>query len=46
MKNQVTRGKLAEAFECTTRWVDLLVEKGMPREAHGKFDLGKCAAWY
>jgi hypothetical protein len=46
MKNRLTKGKLAAAFECTTRWIDLLVQKGMPREAQGKFDLGKCAAWY
>ena len=46
MKNRLTKGELAAAFECTPRWVDLLVEKGMPREAHGKFDLGKCAEWY
>ena len=46
MKSRLTRGKLAAAFECTTRWIDRLVEKGMPREAQGNFDLGKCAAWY
>jgi phage terminase Nu1 subunit (DNA packaging protein) len=46
MKNRVTRGELATAFECTTRWIDKLVKKGMPREAQGNFDLGKCAEWY
>jgi phage terminase Nu1 subunit (DNA packaging protein) len=46
MKSRLTKGKLAAAFECTTRWIDLLVKKGMPREEQGNFDLGKCAAWY
>jgi phage terminase Nu1 subunit (DNA packaging protein) len=46
MKNQVTKGELASAFECTKRWIDELVQKGMPREAQGDFDLGECAEWY
>jgi phage terminase Nu1 subunit (DNA packaging protein) len=38
--------KLASAMNVTTRWVNKLVEEGMPREERGKYDLAKCLLWY
>jgi len=42
----VSVGKLASAMNVTTRWVNKLVEEGMPREERGKYDLAKCLLWY
>jgi phage terminase Nu1 subunit (DNA packaging protein) len=42
----VTVEKLAQAMNITPRRVQQLVEEGMPREAHGAYDLGQCMAFY
>jgi phage terminase Nu1 subunit (DNA packaging protein) len=38
--------KVAAALNVTPRRVQQLVELGLPREAHGEYDLGKCLVWY
>lgn len=38
--------KVSEAFGISARAVQKLVLKGMPREAHGEYDLTKCMLWY
>jgi phage terminase Nu1 subunit (DNA packaging protein) len=38
--------QLMQAFNVTERYIGQLVKEGMPREARGKYDLGKCMLWY
>jgi len=38
--------KVAQAMNITPRRVQQLVDEGMPRQAHGAYDLGQCMAWY
>jgi phage terminase Nu1 subunit (DNA packaging protein) len=38
--------KVSEAFGVSARTVQQLVLRGMPREAHGEYDLTKCMLWY
>lgn len=38
--------QVASALNVTPSWVHKLVKQGMPKEAHGQFDLGKCMLWY
>ena len=42
----MTKRELATALECTPRWIDRLVQAGMPKEARGAFDFLKASAWY
>jgi phage terminase Nu1 subunit (DNA packaging protein) len=43
---QVEVKQLMQALNVTEQWVGKLVKEGMPREARGKYDLGKCMLWY
>jgi phage terminase Nu1 subunit (DNA packaging protein) len=38
--------KLASVLNLTERRVQQLVPEGLPKEERGKYDLGKCMAWY
>jgi hypothetical protein len=38
--------RVARAFHCTERQVQLLVLQGMPKAGHAKYDLRACLAWY
>ncbi len=42
----VTVSQVAKALDVSERYVQVLVKRGMPRERHGKYDLGACMAWY
>jgi len=42
----VSVAAVAKALNVTTRRVQQLIDEGMPREARGKYDLGKCMLWY
>jgi phage terminase Nu1 subunit (DNA packaging protein) len=42
----VTVEQLASEFGRTARHVQLLVKAGMPRAAHGQYDLELCKTWY
>lgn len=37
---------LAKAMNVSTRRVSQLVHLGLPREEHGRYDLGQCLMWY
>lgn len=43
---RVNAERLAELFGVTKQRVHQLVEKGLPREMRGKYDLNKCVRWY
>jgi phage terminase Nu1 subunit (DNA packaging protein) len=38
--------QLTQALNVTEQWIGKLVKEGMPKEARGKYDLGKCMLWY
>jgi phage terminase Nu1 subunit (DNA packaging protein) len=38
--------RLMKEFGITDRWVHRLVESGMPKTSHGKYDLLICYRWY
>jgi phage terminase Nu1 subunit (DNA packaging protein) len=38
--------RIATEFDCSVRTIQRLVEDGMPREGHGKYDLLACWRWY
>lgn len=38
--------KVAKALNVEARTVQRLVNEGMPKAAHGKYDLGACLLWY
>jgi len=43
----VSVGKIADTFNFKSpRRVQYLVKLGMPREARGQYDLGRCVVWY
>jgi phage terminase Nu1 subunit (DNA packaging protein) len=42
----ITTAELAKEFGRTDRYIRNLVKFGMPREAHGKFELEVCWRWY
>jgi phage terminase Nu1 subunit (DNA packaging protein) len=42
----VTSQQLVREFGITERWVHRLVEVGMPKNSHGKYDLLVCYRWY
>jgi phage terminase Nu1 subunit (DNA packaging protein) len=42
----VSVDKVAQAMNITPRRVQQLVEEGMPRQAHGAYELGACMAFY
>lgn len=37
--------ELAAHLKCTTRHIQTLVSKGMPKRGHGQYDLVKCLVW-
>jgi phage terminase Nu1 subunit (DNA packaging protein) len=39
-------GAVAALFGCTDRHVQRFTQEGMPKAAHGKYDLASCAGWY
>ena len=41
----VGSGQIAAALGITRRRVEQLVDEGMPRAGHGKYDLGACLLW-
>jgi phage terminase Nu1 subunit (DNA packaging protein) len=43
---QVEVKQLTQALNVTEAWIGKLVKEGMPKEARGKYDLGKCMLWY
>jgi phage terminase Nu1 subunit (DNA packaging protein) len=43
---QVEINQLVQALNVSKQWIGELVKAGMPREARGKYDLGKCMLWY
>jgi phage terminase Nu1 subunit (DNA packaging protein) len=38
--------QLTQTLNVTEQWIGKLVKEGMPKEARGKYDLGKCMLWY
>lgn len=44
--NLVGVDKVARTLNLTPRRVQQLVQEGLPREAKGQYDLGKCTLWY
>jgi phage terminase Nu1 subunit (DNA packaging protein) len=42
----VSGSRVAEVFGVGQRRINQLVQLGMPKESHGKYDLGKCLLWY
>ncbi len=42
----VSVSQVAKALDVSERYVQVLVKRGMPKERHGKYDLGACMAWY
>jgi hypothetical protein len=43
---QIEVRQLMQALNVTERRIGQLVKEGMPKEARGKYDLGKCMLWY
>jgi phage terminase Nu1 subunit (DNA packaging protein) len=39
-------GVIAALFGCTDRHVQRFTQEGMPKAAHGKYDMAACAGWY
>jgi phage terminase Nu1 subunit (DNA packaging protein) len=39
-------GKVAKALNVTVRRVNQLVNEGMPKAGHGRYDLAQCMLWY
>jgi phage terminase Nu1 subunit (DNA packaging protein) len=46
MKTTMSKVELAKAFDCTPRWIERLVEAGMPKAGKGKFDVLESGEWY
>lgn len=43
---EVNSSVLAEVLSLTTRRVEQLVRRGMPRSGHGRYPLRSCVRWY
>ena len=41
MKTTMSKAEIAKMFDCTPRWIEKLVQAGMPKAAQGKFDVLK-----